>query len=130
MASSKSAKYFCENCGEEVAKNARFCPHCGRFFSAVRCPQCGHMGAVTVFKNGCPKCHYAMTPQDIYGTPQATPSTKQNKSKVTPKKSKSKSASRKSNYSHNDDVPIWLYVVSLIALFVIIGIAFIKMGLL
>ncbi|MBR1912599.1 MAG: zinc ribbon domain-containing protein, partial [Treponema sp.] len=68
MAKSTSAKYFCENCGEEVAANARFCPHCGRFFSAVRCPQCGHMGAVTSFKDGCPKCHYAMTPDDIFGT--------------------------------------------------------------
>ena len=39
----KQAKFFCENCGEEVAQNARFCNKCGRFFSAVRCPQCGKL---------------------------------------------------------------------------------------
>ena len=41
----KQAKFFCENCGEEVAQNARFCNKCGRFFSAVRCPQCGKVGS-------------------------------------------------------------------------------------
>ena len=52
----KQAKFFCENCGEEVAQNARFCNKCGRFFSAVRCPQCGKVGSSHSFVNGCPSC--------------------------------------------------------------------------
>ena len=55
----KQAKFFCENCGEEVAQNARFCNKCGRFFSAVRCPQCGKVGSSHSFVNGCPSCGYA-----------------------------------------------------------------------
>ena len=52
----KQAKFFCENCGEEVAQNARFCKKCGRFFSAVRCPSCGKVVAEdTAF---CTKCGY------------------------------------------------------------------------
>ena len=131
MAKSKSAKYFCENCGEEVAANARFCPHCGRFFSAVRCPQCGHMGAVTAFKDGCPKCHYAMTPDDIFGT-----QTNQSESQRNPQKQKKSSkfypktqTMNKSKQSNNDDAPIWLYIVSLVVLFAILGIIFTRMGL-
>ena len=129
MAKSKSDKYFCENCGEEVAANARFCPHCGRFFCAVRCPQCGHMGAVTAFKDGCPKCHYAMTPDDIFGT-----QTNQSESQRNPQKQKKSSnlypkTMNKSKQTHNDDAPIWLYIVSLVVLFAILGIIFTRMGL-
>jgi ribosomal protein S27AE len=58
MAEKKKAKYFCENCNSEVAWNARFCPKCGKFFAAVRCPECGHVGSHRDFKTGCPKCHY------------------------------------------------------------------------
>lgn len=55
----KQAKFFCENCGEEVPQNARFCKKCGRFFSAVRCPACGKVGSSHAFVNGCPACGYA-----------------------------------------------------------------------
>ena len=55
----KSAKFFCENCGAEVPQNARVCRHCGRFFSSVRCPQCGTTGGPNKFTNGCPTCGYA-----------------------------------------------------------------------
>lgn len=130
MANSKSAKYFCENCGEEVAANARFCPHCGRFFSAVRCPQCGHMGAVTAFKDGCPKCHYAMTPDDIFGTSNSESDSHKNitnSSKSVKRKTKEKSI-QKFKQVRNDDAPIWLYIVSLAVLFVIVGIIFTRMG--
>ena len=41
MASKASAKFFCESCGAEVPRNARFCKKCGRFFASVRCPNCG-----------------------------------------------------------------------------------------
>ncbi len=56
----KAAKFFCENCGALVPANARMCPHCGRFFSSVRCPQCGKTGSSKTFENGCPRCGYAV----------------------------------------------------------------------
>ena len=59
MASTKSAKFFCENCGAEVPQSAKICRHCGRFFSSVRCPQCGLTGTSDKFSKGCPSCGYA-----------------------------------------------------------------------
>lgn len=56
----KTAKFFCENCGAEVPRNAKVCRHCGRFFSSVRCPQCGKTGTPEQFKNGCPECGYTV----------------------------------------------------------------------
>ncbi len=56
--SKKQAKFFCENCGAEVAQNSRFCGKCGRFFSSVRCPVCGKTGSSNMFANGCPSCGY------------------------------------------------------------------------
>ena len=130
MSKSKSAKYYCENCGEEVAANARFCPHCGRFFSAVRCPKCGYMGAVTAFKDGCPKCHYAMTPDDIFGTSTNLSESKKNdKSNKQQRKKKKEKKIKHNSDVRNDDVPVWLYIVSLIVLFVIIGTVLARMGL-
>ncbi|WP_191014861.1 zinc ribbon domain-containing protein [Treponema zioleckii] len=55
-----TAKFFCESCGAEVPANSKFCRHCGRFFSSVRCPVCGLTGSNEKFKNGCPNCGYAI----------------------------------------------------------------------
>jgi ribosomal protein L32 len=55
----KRGKFFCENCGTEVRPNAKVCPHCGRFFRAVRCPVCSFTGESTLFLRGCPNCGYA-----------------------------------------------------------------------
>lgn len=55
-----TAKFFCESCGAEVPANSKFCRHCGRFFSSVRCPVCGLTGSNEKFKNGCPSCGYAI----------------------------------------------------------------------
>ncbi|HOM23566.1 MAG: zinc ribbon domain-containing protein [Treponemataceae bacterium] len=55
-------RFFCEHCGEEVPRNARVCPHCGRFFVHVRCPRCGFVGAEDLFKEGCPVCGYSALP--------------------------------------------------------------------
>jgi hypothetical protein len=57
----KSSKFFCENCHREVKPNARVCPHCGRYFTAVRCPSCGYVGEARDFASGCPNCGYAGT---------------------------------------------------------------------
>ncbi len=50
--------FYCENCGKGVGPNARVCPHCGRFFSAVKCPACNFSGEVALFLAGCPNCGY------------------------------------------------------------------------
>jgi RNA polymerase subunit RPABC4/transcription elongation factor Spt4 len=55
----KRPRYFCERCGAEVRKEARFCPRCGRFFSSVKCPRCGYVGEADDFALGCPVCGYA-----------------------------------------------------------------------
>lgn len=54
-----SAKFYCENCRKEVKPNARVCPHCGRFFTAVKCPMCGFTGEGKLFALGCPNCGYS-----------------------------------------------------------------------
>ncbi len=55
-----SAKFYCESCGAQVPRNAKFCEHCGRFFASVKCPVCGKVGSPDSFASGCPKCGYAM----------------------------------------------------------------------
>lgn len=116
---STKPKYFCENCGEEVAANARFCPHCGKFFAAVRCPSCGYMGSVNDFKNGCPRCHYAMSKEDLYG-PGQVPSFLQDKKKKNKKAKKDRklnaSSKRTQRKGTSNDVPTWLLVASVIVL--------------
>ena len=57
---SKQAKFFCESCGAEVPQNSKVCMTCGKFFAAVRCPNCGNTGNTEDFINGCPKCGYAV----------------------------------------------------------------------
>lgn len=54
------AKFFCENCGTEVPENAKVCKQCGKFFSAVRCPNCGATGNASEFAKGCPLCGYGV----------------------------------------------------------------------
>lgn len=56
----KKPRYFCEHCGAEVKRDAIICPHCGRFFSSVKCPKCGYSGIVDEFDFGCPVCGYAV----------------------------------------------------------------------
>jgi hypothetical protein len=53
------SRFFCENCGAEVRPDAKVCPKCGRFFSAVRCPNCGYTGEGREFLHGCPSCGYS-----------------------------------------------------------------------
>ena len=57
---SNKAKFFCENCGSEVPENAKVCKTCGKFFISVRCPECGATGSHEDFKDGCPRCGYAV----------------------------------------------------------------------
>lgn len=57
----EKAKFFCESCGSEVNQNARVCTYCGKFFSSVRCPNCGKTGKTEEFIHGCPDCGYAVS---------------------------------------------------------------------
>jgi len=59
MKSSRNPRFFCESCGEEVPRNAKNCPKCGRFFASVLCPGCGFSGEEILFRDGCPVCGYS-----------------------------------------------------------------------
>ncbi|HBB43391.1 MAG TPA: hypothetical protein DEO40_02280 [Treponema sp.] len=129
MSEKKKAKYFCENCGAEVAAKARFCPHCGKFFSAVRCPHCGHTGSVSEFKTGCPVCHYAVTESELRGEAPAHGTSDGLKHKLTGRK---KRAINKAFSSYNSrsaaitgDTPVWLLVLSIVLLIGICAVFFI-----
>lgn len=54
----KRPRYYCEHCGAEVKRNSKICPHCGSFFSSVKCPKCEYSGRVSEFDHGCPVCGY------------------------------------------------------------------------
>jgi RNA polymerase subunit RPABC4/transcription elongation factor Spt4 len=73
----KKPRYYCENCGTEVRKDARVCPKCGRFFSSVKCPRCGYVGEADDFAAGCPVCGYAdvanAAPEPLGDPPRAAP---------------------------------------------------------
>jgi len=63
----KKPRFFCDNCGTEVAQNAKACERCGRFFASVRCPACGYTGSEKVFSGGCPSCGYSAPPPSSTG---------------------------------------------------------------
>jgi rRNA maturation protein Nop10 len=73
----KRPRYYCESCGVEVRKDARVCPRCGRFFSSVKCPRCGHVGMADDFTLGCPICGYAdpanAPPEPMGAAPASAP---------------------------------------------------------
>jgi predicted RNA-binding Zn-ribbon protein involved in translation (DUF1610 family) len=58
----KKPRFFCDNCGHEVDRDAKTCAHCGRFFASVRCPSCGYTSGEKDFSNGCPSCGYSAPP--------------------------------------------------------------------
>jgi predicted RNA-binding Zn-ribbon protein involved in translation (DUF1610 family) len=60
----KKNLFFCENCGNPVPLRAKSCPHCGKFFDAVKCPQCSYTGTPDQFQNGCPQCGYMSTSEE------------------------------------------------------------------
>jgi predicted RNA-binding Zn-ribbon protein involved in translation (DUF1610 family) len=92
-------RFFCENCGEEVPRNAEKCPRCGRFFASVRCPACGFTGAESLFKGGCPVCGYSAP---------ASGSWEKAPVKLPPLKK-------------SGPLPLWVYIVTLLALILVCG---------
>lgn len=67
-----AARFFCDNCGTEVKRNAARCGNCGRYFAFVRCPQCGFTGEESNFTKGCPSCGYCTAEQNTPDSPSMT----------------------------------------------------------
>ncbi|MDR2393068.1 MAG: zinc ribbon domain-containing protein [Treponema sp.] len=59
LVSSGKLRFFCDNCGIEVAREAQTCPRCGKSFGSVRCPACDFSGSLDHFKDCCPVCGYS-----------------------------------------------------------------------
>ena len=116
---SNKAKFFCENCGSEVPENAKVCKTCGKFFISVRCPECGATGSHEDFKDGCPRCDYAVNKTASAKNRQA----QKQKNAVNvlerlrfvfhPKKIHAESA-----------LPLWIYVVTTTVLVAIVFAAY------
>lgn len=119
----KQAKFFCENCGEEVAQNARFCKKCGRFFSAVRCPNCGKVGSSHSFANGCPSCGYAEKGKDKKNSSSSLTSSVhaagQNKGHFYMHKPKYSQVKNRKKGSSNS-LPVWIYALTFGSLVIMI----------
>jgi hypothetical protein len=47
-----------------VPRNTVRCPSCGRYFTAIQCPQCSFQGSEEDFASGCPRCGY-MRPREV-----------------------------------------------------------------
>lgn len=124
MEKKKDAKFFCENCGSEVKSNARFCPKCGKFFASVRCPQCGKMGSPSLFKKGCPRCHYAMPDADSSLENAGHNTGSDGLEHKLSRKSKKSIARAFESYGKNQeepsgDIPSWLLIASLVTLVIV-----------
>jgi len=118
----KQAKFFCENCGAEVAQNARFCGKCGRFFASVRCPVCGKTGSSNAFSNGCPSCGYGGRDQlGVAGMSAAAAKMQQDaQSKGHFYVHKNHSAKKIGRPRGDGSLPVWIYAVTFAALAVIL----------
>jgi hypothetical protein len=91
----KKPRFFCDNCGCEVDRNAKACPHCGRFFASIRCPACGFAGAERLFAGGCPSCGYS--------APRGAGALPAKKAPPSP-------------------LPLWVYILSIAALIVVFAV--------
>jgi hypothetical protein len=111
------AKFFCENCGAEVPENARVCKYCGRFFSSVRCPQCGTSGTASMFDKGCPVCGYAVNnTQTIFYNDKDNKGKKNHLSCSEKRKLKSAfnsySIKNRSVLQNDNSLPLWIYIIT------------------
>ena len=96
-------KFFCENCGKEVKRNATMCVHCGRFFASVKCPACNYTGEESAFRNGCPRCGYAVH--------------RHNRKKEFMQETKTAKSPL-----YDEGLPWWVYVVVFVVFLIVVGI--------
>jgi len=99
---SKNPRFFCESCGEEVPRNSKNCPKCGKYFASVRCPSCAFTGEEILFKEGCPVCGYSSmgsSQGNSYERKEAPPTS-------------------------TGALPFWAYLLTAVAFFIIFGIIF------
>jgi predicted RNA-binding Zn-ribbon protein involved in translation (DUF1610 family) len=61
-------RFFCENCGAEVKRDAKTCRHCGVSFADVLCLACGFSGNARLFAAGCPVCGAPVAAGPVNGT--------------------------------------------------------------
>lgn len=120
----KEAKFFCESCGNEVPRNSKTCPSCGKFFAAVRCPNCGRTGSNDDFTNGCPTCGYAVNPDTLgkggYFQPVLNGNNKNSyKSKGNMDLSIFTNRNKKT-YHPDSGLPIWVYAFTVFVLLILI----------
>ncbi|MGF7108947.1 double zinc ribbon domain-containing protein [Treponema pedis] len=106
-------KFFCENCGKEVKRNTRVCPHCGRFFASVRCPECNYLGSTEEFINGCPECGYAFTSDS-------------DKTKKSGKKKRREPVTVYKSNRYDDPLPWWVYSL-VMGLALVLAVCFFKL---
>ncbi len=66
--SEKKKGFVCQNCGKNVPPRTERCPHCGRFFKGVRCPNCHYIGVADDFLKGCPSCGYLGNTEESGGS--------------------------------------------------------------
>lgn len=121
----KEAKFFCESCGNEVPRNSKTCPSCGKFFASVRCPNCGRTGSNDDFTNGCPTCGYAVNPDSLGAGGAYRPflSGSKSNSKYTGKNNLDFSIfkGRKNNSYHPDSgLPVWVYAFTVFVLLILV----------
>jgi ssDNA-binding Zn-finger/Zn-ribbon topoisomerase 1 len=108
----KKPRFFCDNCGAEVAMSAKICPQCGRFFASVRCPKCGFTGKDEDFVRGCPVCGYSSVP----GLSPAKPSGGHS-GKRTP-------VERKRSGEAEGTLPFWFYLFAALALICVLALLY------
>lgn len=116
----KKAKFFCENCGEEVPQNAKVCTKCGKFFTFVRCPKCFYTGESKIFTHGCPECGYAIKHNGNYRKPPVLKKSRSSFKELGLIKDKPQKNKRINLSFEDTSLPIWIYVVTLIPLFSVI----------
>ncbi|MFI3257610.1 MAG: zinc ribbon domain-containing protein [Spirochaetales bacterium] len=132
MKENKRARFFCESCDTEVVGDAKFCPKCGRFFAAVRCPACELTGEHFLFESGCPACGYAMDGSPI--DPTITPQQRRRNYKKQQAKNKTNTKGDRSSYhfhssgKSDDHLPVWVYLICIVLLATVIKLAFDFLG--
>ncbi|HIW35979.1 MAG TPA: zinc ribbon domain-containing protein [Candidatus Treponema faecavium] len=100
MKQQNKPRFFCEFCHAEVRPDAKICTKCGHFFASVRCPQCGKVGTLELFSNGCPDCGYAGV------------SAAQTAPRTAPQKKAACKPDRTERGGSDDSLPKWLYIVT------------------